>query len=1149
MKLFFEPVPHEEAVEFLNSRANVTREVFDELTPELKGLAFVITGIDDAVQLQAAKNILAKLPAGTNYDDVREELVAALPFSGPKAERRAELLLRHWGGIAYAQAQYRQQDRQRDIFPWWQYATMGDNRVRATHVALGGLILKHDDPFWQKHYPPWEPLCRCSVIPLMDMDVEEIQEAEKDLPPEQRSVLEGALLDKLHKENILVRGPSSIFDVRTPQEKGENWAGWSPHDVTKGLDIDAVKKQLDPDVWGKLVKFWKSKWIDQNTTVEQWLRSKGGGSAPPARPEPAAPAPAPVPPPPAPPIVLPGNGTTVWLAPETWPKPKIQLPGNPTSLWLDPKTWPKPKLQLPGNASTLWLDRKTWPKKPRKPRAPKAAATAPAAPPVFPETPLIPAPAALKKVQRLGGSTGAELHEAEDGSLWVVKKGNSPDHVREEFLADQLYAAAGLRVPPCQLFETPDGPVKVAKYIDGKTLADWQRSTPAAEQADTLRAIRDGFAADALLGNWDVAGMGSDNLLIDAAGNPWRIDNGGSLRFRAQGGKKSAQQWSPEVRDLRTLLDTTTNPQTAKLFAGLTPEDIAAQIEQRLLPARDGLLAVAATAGPEMRGMLEARLDWMRRRNVPFTEAEVAAMSGSGVRGFGQLGDEDLVEDLNVLYWTEKDDTGADVTHVRLKLTEAGSAALVGTVAAEMAAPAAAAVTPTDTWWQQILPVLKHVGAHAVTDQKYSPAKLLQLDQLKPQLANLALTDPDMAQHYLAQIHKIEKAAASNTAPAPGSMAAWVPPARAPRPGRFGVQNVNYSYAAKNLSGGRAEAKSTTIWTTHAYAIDRPEAKLAFVPWKLANGTDSPAPYALRGYVDIRIPGLPEKTTLGKAQSLLTELGVDTTAAPAARRELLHLAKGLRLAKPKNSSWESIVSGTGHDHEKVIQLRQWIADKMKIALPEPGTDGYEPDGRAGTGNKGWRAWDRWDMTRNKVRKELPGYGLTHESSAPDLSMVVKGWLNNGGQVTNTVERLRTGIAISSGMSPTEDLRTGGANYFFTRIKSPAAVASFARGFIFKADALARMDAISFGSDYYGNVTPSNKAKRATDPAGWKRNSAVWNNETIFKNGLDLLRDLQAIRCSAPERDSILKAFKDAGILQLADGRPVADLFAKSTTTP
>lgn len=1134
MKLFFEPVPHQEAIAFLQTRAAVTREVFDELTPELKGLAFVITGINDATQLQAAKNILAKLPAGTNYDDVKDELIAALPFSGIKAERRAELLLRHWGGVAYAQAQYRQQDRQRSIFPWWQYVTMGDGRVRASHVALGGVILRHDDPFWQGHYPPWEPLCRCSVIPLMDADVEEIQAAEAHLPPEQRSVLEGTLLKKLHDENILVRGPNLIHDVRTPAQKGDNWVGWDPDNITKGIDIEAYKKTLDTDVWDKLVKFWKSKWVDKTQTVHQWLAKTGPKKPAPVKAKPT-------PPPPAPPIVLPGHGTSIWLAPESWPKPLLQLPGNPTSLWLDPKTWPKPKLQLPSNGTTLWLDRKTWPKKARKPRAKKAPAGDGL--PVPAVTSLIPHPDTLTLVQKLGGSTGAELRKAEDGSLWVVKKGNSPDHVRDEFLADQLYAAAGLRVPPCQLFETVKGPVKVAQFIEGKTLAAWQQATPAAKQADTLRLIRDGFATDALLGNWDVAGAGNDNLLIDSDGQPWRIDNGGSLRFRAQGGLKNPQEWSPEVRDLRTLLDPTVNPQAAKLFAGLTADDIATQIEQRLLPARDGILATAATAGPATRALLEARLDWMRRQHLPFSTDEIAAISGAGVRGFNQLGDEDLVEDLNILYWTEKSDTGADITRVRLKLTEAGSAAIVATVGSELTTPAGAA--PNDPWWQHILPVLKHVGAHAASDKIYSPFKMATVTALKPLLTALAATDPATAQHYLDQIEAIEKAAATHIPPAPGSFSVYVPPATAAaRRGRFGVQATNYTYTGKKLDGGRAEDSANSIWSTDAYRVTRPEADLAFVPWKLPNGSDSPAPYALRGYVDIKIPGLPDKSTLGKAQALLTELGVDTTPAPVARRELLHLAKGLRLAKPADASWQALLTDSGHDFEKVIKVRQWIEDKMKIVLPAPGENGYDPDGSAGSNGLGWRTFRRWDITPQAVEKELPGHALTHETSANDFGGLVKAWLHNGGQITNTVERLRTGVSISSGMSPTADLGTGGANYFFTRIKSKAAVSRLTRGFVFKLSSLTRMDAISYDGDYYGNVTPQRNVPRATSIAGWKHNSTNSSNETIFKNGLDLLNDIQAIRCNPSEKADILQAFKDFGILQLPDGRPVSALFKR-----
>ncbi len=1142
MKLFFDPVPHAEAVKFLNSRAVVTREVFDELTPELKGLAFVITGIDDAVQLQAAKTILAKLPAGTNFDDVKDQLIAVLPFTGVKAERRAELLLRHWGGIAYAAAQYRIMDRQRDVFPWWQYVNMGDQKVRATHVALGGVILRADSPFWQGHYPPWEPFCRCSVIALTDADVEGIKESEKDLPVDERSVLEGPILDKLLQSGTLIRGINNVHDVRTPAEKGESWIGWDPDNITKGLDLAKVQAQLDPDVWAKLVKFWKGKWVDPSTTVHAWLGKVG-------KPKPAK-APAPVaatPPPPAPPLVLPGLGTSLWLSPDSWPKPKIQLPGNPTTLWLDPAKWPKPKFILPGLGTSLWLDPKKWPKKPRKPRAKKAVPTVDASP-VAPGdaapailTTVIPSPDLLTPFKKLGGTTGAELRKAPDGSLWVVKKGNSAAHVREEFLADQLYAAAGVRVPPAQIFETPAGPVKVAQFIAGKTLAEWQRETPAAQQADTLRQIREAFAVDALLGNWDVAGQGNDNLLIDEAGQPWRIDNGGSLRFRAQGRAKTPQEWQPEVRDLRTMRETSSNPQTARLFAGLTDDEIAAQVETRLLPARDGLLSLTA-GDPAVRGMLEARLDWMRRTLVPYTEEEIAAISAAGIRGHTQLGDEDGVEDLTVLHWVEKDAAGADVTRVRLKLTEAGSAALVATVGSQLATPAGPSSAPTDAYWQEILPVLKHVGAHAASDKVYNPAKLAILTGLATKLASEK--DSALAAHYLAQIAKIADAAATHTPPAIGSLNPYVqPPKAAPAvpASSLGIKSINYAYTAKDLDGNKARNQGTSIWTNHAYQVDRPEASLSFVPWKLPNGTDSPAPYALRGYVDLVVPGLPDKATLRKAQALLKEVGLDVTAAPAARRELLYLQKGLRLAKPSDSSWQAIAAGPGHDFEKVDALKKWISAKLSIDLPAAGSPGYEPDGRAGWNGNGWRTFERWDQTPEQITAALPGYGLTHQTSS-NLGTVFRAWLANGGQVSNTVERLRTGIAINSGMSPTTDLGTGGANYFFTRINSNPS--SFSRGFIFKIGSLARMDAISYGGDYFGNVTPSNTATRATDPAGWKAFSRNGSNETIFKNGLDLLRDLEAIRCTAAEEKTITKALKDAGILQLPDGRPVSDLFKK-----
>lgn len=91
-------------------------------------------------------------------------------------------------------------------------------RVRATHAALDGVVLPADSKFWDGHYPPWEWGCRCQVIPLMDMDVEEMREAEAALPLERRKVLEGqALADA--ESGRLVRGPNEIYDLRTPRQR------------------------------------------------------------------------------------------------------------------------------------------------------------------------------------------------------------------------------------------------------------------------------------------------------------------------------------------------------------------------------------------------------------------------------------------------------------------------------------------------------------------------------------------------------------------------------------------------------------------------------------------------------------------------------------------------------------------------------------------------------------------------------------------------------------------------------------------------------------------------------------------------------------------------------------------------------------------
>lgn len=216
-----------------------------------------------------------------------------------------------------------------------------------------------------------------------------------------------------------------------------------------------------------------------------------------------------------------------------------------------------------------------------------------------------PDPTALKVVRSLGGSTGAELVEGPGGRLYVRKRGNSPDHVLEEAYADAAYQAAGANVPRFRLYQTASGPVKLAEFVEGQTLGEVLRKG-GKKAAAARQAAQDLFAADALFSNRDVVGLDYDNILVDKQGRVWRIDNGGSFRFRAQGARK--QDWDEYPTDLWTLRDKGTNPQTGDVFAGLDFYAISDQVLE-LHRRREKILA--AVPG-EIQETLERRLAHMR---------------------------------------------------------------------------------------------------------------------------------------------------------------------------------------------------------------------------------------------------------------------------------------------------------------------------------------------------------------------------------------------------------------------------------------------------------------------------------------------------------------------------------------------------------
>jgi SPP1 gp7 family putative phage head morphogenesis protein len=284
MSFLLDPVPHKEAADFIKSKPAVSRAVFDRLLPELKARAFTVTGIEDATVLQGIRDRIAELPAGGNWEDTKEELVENIsPFLAKgdtpedaeraqiAATRRAELLLRLHGFQAYSAAAYQVMDAQRDVFPYWQYKSMNDAKVRDTHAALNGVVLPANAKFWERHYPPWEWGCRCQVVPLMEEDVEEIREAEAGKPLEERKVLEGESLRQIEERGQYVAGPNQIYDLRTPIEKGKPGAfEWSPADLR--IPLDGLRERYDAETFAQFETWARGTDIPgQGRTVWEWI--------------------------------------------------------------------------------------------------------------------------------------------------------------------------------------------------------------------------------------------------------------------------------------------------------------------------------------------------------------------------------------------------------------------------------------------------------------------------------------------------------------------------------------------------------------------------------------------------------------------------------------------------------------------------------------------------------------------------------------------------------------------------------------------------------------------------------------------------------------------------------------------------------------
>jgi hypothetical protein len=182
-----------------------------------------------------------------------------------------------------------------------------------------------------------------------------------------------------------------------------------------------------------------------------------------------------------------------------------------------------------------------------------------------------------KQIGPQGGYNPGGTYEDLTGQKWYVKfPAGGEKIVKNELLATKLYALAGVEVPEVKIVNQ-NGKIGLAsKIVDGAV------ANKSALLEGKASGLLQGFGADAWLANWDAvgnnpaAGKGFDNILIKPDGSAVRIDAGGALLYGGAGGKK--QKFEDDVVELKTMLNSSINPNTAAVFGKMGQGDIAAAV-------------------------------------------------------------------------------------------------------------------------------------------------------------------------------------------------------------------------------------------------------------------------------------------------------------------------------------------------------------------------------------------------------------------------------------------------------------------------------------------------------------------------------------------------------------------------------------------
>ena len=172
---FATDLPQDDQAGYIQALVPVVKEVYQDLTAQYKTDAFTLAGTADVRLIEKIRDALADVARKGGTSEDWEAAVNQLTDDAGVARLNAFTLDTAFNTAmqnAYSLGRYEQMKdpATQGVFPFWQYWTVGDDRVRPEHAVLDQFVARAMDPVWMKIYPPNGFNCRCSVIPVTEAE-------------------------------------------------------------------------------------------------------------------------------------------------------------------------------------------------------------------------------------------------------------------------------------------------------------------------------------------------------------------------------------------------------------------------------------------------------------------------------------------------------------------------------------------------------------------------------------------------------------------------------------------------------------------------------------------------------------------------------------------------------------------------------------------------------------------------------------------------------------------------------------------------------------------------------------------------------------------------------------------------------------------